>query len=105
MAEEDYLTAAEIKRSITELVEQSEALERAVNEEDRKIEEQSNALHGLSMALVPDRKPSAEEQAEAEKKAKKKKQKKNKKKPVEKKEGEAGDSFPVKYSLYDLGID
>jgi len=36
VAEEDYLTAAEIKRSIAELVEQREALERAVNEEDKK---------------------------------------------------------------------
>ena len=36
MAEEDYLTAAEIKRSIAELVEQREALERAVNEEEKK---------------------------------------------------------------------
>jgi len=36
VAEEDYLMAAEIKRSITELVEQREALERAVNEEDKK---------------------------------------------------------------------
>ena len=36
VAEEDYLTAAEIKRSIAELVEQREALERAVNEEEKK---------------------------------------------------------------------
>jgi len=34
--EEDYLTAAEIKRSIAELVQQREALERAVNEEDKQ---------------------------------------------------------------------
>ena len=33
VAEEDYLTAAEIKRSIAELVDQREALDRAVNEE------------------------------------------------------------------------
>jgi len=32
VAEEDYLTAGEIKRSIAELVEQSEALERAARE-------------------------------------------------------------------------
>jgi len=36
VAEEDYLTAAEIKRDIAELVEQREALERAVTEEDTK---------------------------------------------------------------------
>jgi ankyrin repeat protein len=36
VAEEDYLSAAEIKRSIAELVEQMEAVERAVNEEDTK---------------------------------------------------------------------
>jgi len=36
VAEEDYLTAAEIKRSIAELVEQMEALENAVKEEDKK---------------------------------------------------------------------
>jgi hypothetical protein len=41
VAEEDYLTAAEIKRSITELVDQREALERAAEEE----EEEEKALY------------------------------------------------------------
>jgi len=36
VAEEDYFAAAEIKRSIAELVEQMTALERAVAEEDTK---------------------------------------------------------------------
>jgi len=43
VAEEDYLTAAEIKRSIVQLVEQREALDRAVNEE---AQERSSAAAG-----------------------------------------------------------
>ena len=46
VAEEEYLTAADIKRSIAELVQEREALERAVEEEaSKKVAEENESLN------------------------------------------------------------
>ena len=52
VAEEDYLTAAEMKRSIAELVEQMEALERAVNEKDKKGSSAATGLEEFDECVI-----------------------------------------------------